>query len=58
MKLTEIQKVLLGKGMLTTTKPVHCAPWRGMEKPANPPFSAAGVAENRKLYPHLFRSDR
>ena len=52
--LTALQKVLAGKGQIVRLKPPDCAPWRGMENPSTPPYDAAQVAENKRLYPHLF----
>lgn len=54
--MTPTELILLGKGPLARLKPVNCAPWRGMESPSRPLFNNAQADENRRLYPHLFRS--
>ena len=56
--LTDVQLVLLGKGLAQSLQPVDCrAPWRGTLMPSNPVFNAKQVTLNKVLYPHLFREE-
>lgn len=55
--LQALQKALLGKGQLQDVPEVECSPWRGVQM-VNTPWDAEGVAENKRLYPHLFEDDR
>jgi hypothetical protein len=56
-RVNEVQKVLLGGGMLRNTARVHGGSvqgaWRFGGMP-NGPFDTRQVLENRLLYPHLF----
>jgi hypothetical protein len=53
----EVEKVLLGKGLMRTIKHVPLLKnWRGVGI-VREPWSAKNVAENRRLYPHLFMED-
>lgn len=59
--LTDVQRVLLGKGHYETFVPVggpyakgsKSAPWRGVAV-VNTPYDAEQAKENERLYPHLF----
>lgn len=58
---TMLQKVLLGHGALEgigrRSDGTNPRPWSLSNKPSDPPFDAAQVAENRRLYPHLFADE-
>lgn len=55
VRLTNIEKVLLGKGLLSKSKPVTpiTHPWLGAEGVPEP-FDREQARENQRLYPHLF----
>lgn len=52
---TELQKVLLGGGLLrNTSRGVDgTLPWK-LPQTVHQPYDAAQVQENKRLYPHLF----
>lgn len=55
--LSPVEKVLAGKGLMQSIKHVPLLKnWRGVGV-VSEPFSPKNVAENRRLYPHLFRED-
>lgn len=57
--LTEVEKVLAGKGQLDSIREVDSrSAWRGQLQVSDPPWDAEAVAENKRLYPHLFEGDR
>lgn len=56
-RLSELEKVLIGKGIAESLRPIPCLrPWRGASG-FSEPFDARQAAENRLLYPHLFWED-
>jgi hypothetical protein len=57
--MTPLQKVLLGKGQMDSIRPVPALkPWLGVHVDPTVPWNTKNVAENRRLYPHLFPEDR
>lgn len=55
--LSAVEKVLVGKGQMQSISHVPVKfNWRGASV-VNQPWNARNVAENRRLYPHLFRED-
>jgi hypothetical protein len=56
--LSAVEKVLEGKGLMQSIKHVPILrPWLGVAS-VTTPWNAKNVAENRRLYPHLFPEDR
>lgn len=52
--LTELEKALLGKGLMRTMHHVPCkSNYKGVVN-VSTPFDKAQVDENKRLYPHLF----
>lgn len=51
--LTEVEKALIGKGLVRSIREIDCKPWRGTGG-YGPPYDAKQAAENKLLYPHLF----
>lgn len=55
--LGAVEKVLLNKGQMQTIRHVPVVKnWRGVGV-VSEPWNARNVAENRRLYPHLFMED-
>ena len=55
--LSGLERALLGKGLIQAHQPIPIHnPWRGVSH-VTVPYDAAQVAENRKLYPHLFQGE-
>jgi hypothetical protein len=57
-RLSEVQKVLDGGGLLVNTGPdaltrAKTEPWKGMDG-VYEPYDRIQAEENRRLYPHLF----
>lgn len=60
VRLTDLQRVLLGKGGFTTWKPEissKTTAWRGVDGVIYPAFPEQ-ARENRHKYPHLFSDVR
>lgn len=53
VELSEVDKVILGGGLLDTISEIDCKPWRGTGG-YGPPYDPIQAAENKRLYPHLF----
>lgn len=55
--LTEVEKALLGKGLVRSTKHIPIkSDWRGASG-FNDPWDPKQAVLNKVLYPHLFRED-